>query len=91
MIFIFFMEGGGGGGGVLGVLIGESEPEWEMQRTGWGGSTGCIMHRVHTSSSCYCNCFVLVLLQYRSTNALPASFSSLSALDPIHIFLKRDG
>jgi hypothetical protein len=20
-----------------------------MQRTGWGGSTGCIMHRVHTS------------------------------------------
>jgi len=37
MIFIFFMEGGGGGGGVLGVLIGGSEPEWEMQRTGWGG------------------------------------------------------
>jgi hypothetical protein len=30
MIFIFFVEGGGGGGGVLGVLIGESEPEWEM-------------------------------------------------------------
>jgi hypothetical protein len=29
MIFIFFMEGGGGR-----VLIGGSEPEWEMQRTG---------------------------------------------------------
>jgi hypothetical protein len=43
------VEGGGGGGGVLGVLIGGSEPEWEMQRTGWGGSTGCIMHRIHTS------------------------------------------
>jgi hypothetical protein len=25
------------------------EPEWEMRRTGWGGSTGCIMHQVHTS------------------------------------------
>ncbi len=37
------------GGGVLGVLIGGSEPEWEMRRIGWGGSTGCIMHRVHTS------------------------------------------
>jgi hypothetical protein len=49
MIFIFFVEGGGGGGGVLGVLIGGSEPEWEMQRTRWVGSTGCIMHRVHTS------------------------------------------
>jgi hypothetical protein len=47
MIFIFFVEGGGGGGGVLGVLIGGSEPEWEMRRTGWGGSTGCIMHWVH--------------------------------------------
>jgi hypothetical protein len=34
MIFIFFC--GGGGGGVLGVLIGESELEWEMRRTGWG-------------------------------------------------------
>jgi hypothetical protein len=45
------VEGGGGGGGVLGVLIGESEPEWEMQRTRWGGSTGCVMHRVHTD---YC-------------------------------------
>ncbi len=49
MIFIFFVEGGGGGGGVLGVLIGGSEPEWEMRRTGWGGLTGCIMHQVHTS------------------------------------------
>jgi len=49
MIFIFFLEGGKGGGGVLKVLIGGSEPEWEMQRTGWGGSTGWIMHRVHTS------------------------------------------
>jgi hypothetical protein len=26
------------------------EPEWEMRRTEWGGSTRCIMHRVHTSS-----------------------------------------
>jgi len=51
MIFIFFVEGGGGAGGVLGVLIGGSEPEWEMRKTGWGGSTGCIMHRVHTSES----------------------------------------
>jgi hypothetical protein len=50
MIFIFFVEGGGGAGGVLGVLIGGSEPEWEMRKTGWGGSTGCIMHRVHTST-----------------------------------------
>jgi hypothetical protein len=49
MIFIFFVEGGGGEGGVLRVLIGGSEPEWEMRRTGCGGSTGCIMHRVHTS------------------------------------------
>jgi hypothetical protein len=49
MIFIFFVEGGVGGGGVLWVLIGGSELEWEMQRTGWGGSTGCIMHRVHTN------------------------------------------
>jgi len=31
MIFILFLwRGGGGGGGVLGVLIGGSEPEWEM-------------------------------------------------------------
>ncbi len=42
--FLFFSwRGGGGGGGVLGVLIG--------RRTGWGGSTGCIMHRVHTSNT----------------------------------------
>jgi hypothetical protein len=46
--FLFF-SWRGGGGGVLGVLIGGSEPEWEMRRTEWGGSTGCIMHRVHTS------------------------------------------
>jgi hypothetical protein len=25
------------------------ELEWKMQRIGWGRSTGCIMHRVHTS------------------------------------------
>jgi len=49
MILFYFVEGGGGGGGVLGVLIGGSELEWEMRKTGWGGSTGCIMHRVHTS------------------------------------------
>jgi len=50
--FYFFHGGGGGGGGgggVLGVLIGGSEPECEMRRTRWGGLTGCIMHRVHTS------------------------------------------
>jgi hypothetical protein len=34
-LFLFFSwrgggRGGGGGGGVLGVLIGGSEPEWEM-------------------------------------------------------------
>jgi hypothetical protein len=52
MIFIFFVEGGGGGGGVLGVVIGGSELEWEMRRTGWGGLTGCIMHRVHTIFWC---------------------------------------
>jgi hypothetical protein len=42
MIFIFSWRGGGGGGGggVLGVLIGGSELEWEMQRTGWGGIDG---------------------------------------------------
>ncbi len=45
--FLFFSwRRGGGGGGVLRVLIGGSEPEWEMRRTGLGGSTGCIMHRV---------------------------------------------
>jgi hypothetical protein len=44
MIFIFFVEGGRGWGWVLGVLIGGSELEWEMRRTGWGRSTGCIMH-----------------------------------------------
>jgi hypothetical protein len=38
-----------GVGLVLGVLIGGSEPKWEMRRTKWGGSTGCIMHRVHSS------------------------------------------
>jgi hypothetical protein len=38
-----------GVGLVLGVLIGGSEPKWEMRRTEWGGSTGCIMHRVHSS------------------------------------------
>jgi hypothetical protein len=42
MIFIFFVEGGGGGGGVLGVLIGGSEPEWEMRRTGWGDQRGAL-------------------------------------------------
>jgi hypothetical protein len=48
--FLFFSwRGGGGGGGVLGVLIGGSELEWEMRRTGWGESMRCIMHRVHTS------------------------------------------
>ncbi len=47
MIFIFFVEGGGGG--VLGVLIGGSEPEWKMRRTGWRALTRCIMHRVHIS------------------------------------------
>jgi len=40
MIFIFFVEGGGGG--VVGVLIGESEPKWEMPRTGWGDRRGVL-------------------------------------------------
>jgi hypothetical protein len=30
MILFFSWRGGGGGGGVLRVLIGGSEPEWEM-------------------------------------------------------------
>jgi hypothetical protein len=42
MIFIFFVEGGGGGGGVLGVLIGGSEPEWEMRKIGWGDQRGAL-------------------------------------------------
>jgi hypothetical protein len=50
MIFIFFVEGGRGWGWGSRVLIGGSEPKWEMRRTGWGGSTRCIMHRVHTSN-----------------------------------------
>jgi hypothetical protein len=41
MIFIFFVEGGRGWGW---GSKGGSELEWEMRRTGWGGSTGCIMH-----------------------------------------------
>ncbi len=49
MILFFSWRGERGGGGVLGVLIGGSELEWEMRRIGWGGSTGCIMHQVHTS------------------------------------------
>jgi hypothetical protein len=50
--FLFFSwMGGGGKGEVLGVLIGGSEPEWKMRRTGWGESTRCIMHRVHTNHS----------------------------------------
>jgi len=32
------------------------KPEWEMRRTGWGGSTRCIMHQVHTSSVKFRNC-----------------------------------
>jgi hypothetical protein len=62
MIFIFFVEGGGGGGGVLRVLIGGSEPEWEMRKTGWGGSMGCIMHRVHTSVIYICCLYVFIFV-----------------------------
>ncbi len=41
--FLFFSwRGGGGGGGVLGVLIGGSEPEWEMRKTGWGDRRGAL-------------------------------------------------
>jgi hypothetical protein len=41
--FLFFLwRGGGGGGGVLGVLIGGSELEWEMWRTGWGDRRGAL-------------------------------------------------
>ncbi len=36
------MEGGGGEGGVLKVLIGGSEPEWEMRKTGWGDRQGAL-------------------------------------------------
>ncbi len=35
-------RGGGGEGGVLGVLIGGSEPEWEIRRTGWGDRWGAL-------------------------------------------------
>jgi len=49
MIFIFFVEGEGGGGEVLRVLIGGSEPEWEMEGP-VRGSTRCIMHWVHIST-----------------------------------------
>ncbi len=50
--FLFFSwRGGGGGGGVLGVLRGGNDLEWEMWKTGWGGLTGCIMHRVHISGN----------------------------------------
>jgi hypothetical protein len=49
MIFIFFVEGGRGGGGVLRVLIGGSELEWEMRRTGWGDRRGALCTRVHTN------------------------------------------
>jgi hypothetical protein len=49
--FLFFSwrGGEGGGGGVLGVLIGGSEMEWEMWRTGWGDWRGALCTRVHTS------------------------------------------
>jgi hypothetical protein len=40
MIFIFFMEGGWGE--VLGILIGGSEPEWEMRKTGWEDQQGAL-------------------------------------------------
>jgi hypothetical protein len=41
--FLFFSwRGGGGEGEVLGVLIGESELEWEMRRTGWGDRQGAL-------------------------------------------------
>jgi hypothetical protein len=39
------------------------ELEWEMRRTGWGGSTGCIMHRVHTSTIYYWSCIIKILAQ----------------------------
>jgi len=43
MIFIFFRGGGEGvEGGVLRVLIGGSEPEWKMRRTGWGDQRGAL-------------------------------------------------
>jgi len=38
----FYFFWGGGGGGVLGVLIGGSELEWEMPRTGWGDRRGAL-------------------------------------------------
>jgi hypothetical protein len=52
MIFIFFVEGGGGEGGVLGVLIGLGYRSGKCEGPGGaGGSTGCIMHWVHTSTT----------------------------------------
>jgi len=59
MIFIFFVEGGGGGGGVLGILIGGSELEWEMQRTKWGDRRGAL-----------CTGFTLVLYNESKHNFL---------------------
>jgi len=32
----------GGWGEVLGVLIGGSEPEWEMRKTGWEDQQGAL-------------------------------------------------
>jgi hypothetical protein len=62
MIYFFLVEGGGGG--VLGVLIGESEPEWEMQRTGWGDRQDAL-----------CTGFTLVLLNLctKCSNSLKLS------------------
>jgi hypothetical protein len=44
--------GGGGRGEILGVLIGGSEPEWKMRRTGWGDRRGAL-----------CTGFTLVILE----------------------------
>jgi hypothetical protein len=72
MIFICFVEGGGGGGGVLRVLIGGSELEWEMQRTGWGG-----IDRVH-----YAPEFTLVLIKEDILFVLLVVFVTLTSSKP---------
>jgi len=41
-LWFLFFSWRGGGGGVLGVLIGGSESEWEMRRTGWGDWRGAL-------------------------------------------------
>jgi hypothetical protein len=73
--FLFFSwRGGGGGGGVLGVLIGGSELEWEMRRTGWGDRRGAL-----------CTGFTLVWLKTCLTNHIISKFGQM-IYNSIHCF-----